>query len=180
MAAVFNMAQQLDHFDDDDDEFFGRQDDDINDHHCGVEAEWNGGFGESLSTRERLAKETELEKVAFVEAYDKYKDSTLQEGFELGLMETFDAAKKIGRLLGKVTTARLLAEQETNDESTTMDSTTTQSIVATAREYFANEFQKDGPENCSKSLESLEETIHSFHQHLVSETEGASTKKNCR
>lgn len=74
--------------DDKDDEFFGFQDDDGDE------------YGD-LGKYERKSKQDEIEKVAFLQAFDETVESRLQEGFEAGYQESFVVAYRIGQLLGK-------------------------------------------------------------------------------
>lgn len=72
----------------DEDEFFGSQEDE-------------GEFG-ALGQRDNLAKDHELKTIGYVEAYDETKEMLLQEGFEAGYRETYDAALRVGQLFGKL------------------------------------------------------------------------------
>ena len=90
--------------DDDDDDFFGNQDDD-------------GDEYGNLAKHEMISKQDELEKVAFLQAYDDHAESRLQEGFEAGYQESFATAYRIGQMLGKhMTMERFKLMKESQSE----------------------------------------------------------------
>jgi hypothetical protein len=141
----------------------------------------NDEFG-SLMQNERAAKELELKTVAFLDAFDEYKDTKLQEGFEHGLLESLEVAIRIGKLLGKPTTVLSLKDvvggeiddksdandlnlvvrgglKKNNDEKKTIDL-----AKDITREFFTNKFQKDdnntcGNNNCQLDLQRLEDLL---------------------
>ncbi|CAJ1929054.1 unnamed protein product [Cylindrotheca closterium] len=73
---------------DDDDDFFGNQSDD-------------GDEYGNLGKHELISQQDEIEKVAFLQAYDDHAESRLQEGFEAGYQESFATAYRIGKMMGK-------------------------------------------------------------------------------
>lgn len=76
----------MDPNDSEDDDFFGDDDDDE---------------GDVLAEREIRAQEQQLENVGFLEAFEEAKEDKLQQGFEDGYTQNFDASVRIGELLGE-------------------------------------------------------------------------------
>ena len=138
----------------DDDEFFGDQD-----------GEDNGSFG-GLSEYELKAKEEEIKKLAYLQAYDEKKELRLQEGFEGRYQETFDSAFRIGKLLGQLTgSERILQEQEQRpvvdgieDESVSSSMKATRK-VRTFITSFQDRVNKKDIEDATAELEILEQEL---------------------
>jgi hypothetical protein len=154
----------------DDDEFFGSQEDENvlgreEDMHTGSNdsslssSKWGEiGFG-ALPERERLAKQSDLETVAFLDTFDEYKESKLQEGFEFGVTETYDTARRIGKLLGKATTVQLLQEKSTGNVHKITNMADIESVKDVTKKFFSEEFQTESSIGCKQSLEGLEKTL---------------------
>ncbi|KAL3928685.1 MAG: hypothetical protein SGARI_004961, partial [Bacillariaceae sp.] len=110
----------------------------------------------SMTQRETQAKQEELKKVAFLDAYDEFKESKLQEGFEAGMIETFDIATRIGKMLGKASTLQKL-QQKSNPTMETPNAGKVDSATGAVNEFFADAFQKETlKESCTEQLEGLE------------------------
>jgi hypothetical protein len=127
----------------DEDEFFGSQDDE-------------GEFG-ALGQHDDLAKDHALKTIGYFESYDETKDILLQEGFEAGYRETYDAALRVGKLFGKLSAeTQLLSGKTTESESK-------QSSEAARRLHeFLTEFQnrpKNVEVNAKESIELLEQEL---------------------
>ena len=80
-----------------DDEFFG----DLHDHDASSTTVTTGNSIVDLETAEAAAVERHFHTLGFHEAYESAKDALLQEGFEDGYQQNFEAAERIGRLLGE-------------------------------------------------------------------------------
>jgi hypothetical protein len=80
-----------------DDEFFG----DLHDQDCKSLAQINDTG--DLEKAESSAVERQFHTLGFHEAYEETKDSLLQQGFEDGYRKNFEAAMRIGQLLGEFT-----------------------------------------------------------------------------
>jgi hypothetical protein len=145
-------------------------------------------FG-SLMQKERSAKELELKTVAFLDAFDEYKESRVQEGFEYGMIESLDVAIRIGKLLGKQTTVQNLTGHvvvgsgnsghggdKDNDDHQVVNgieknsSDKQRKIIdqakAVTRNFFSNKFQMDdnstttyGTDNCQEELQRIEDLL---------------------
>ena len=139
-----------------DDEFFGAQDD--------ADIQEIATFNGSMTQRNAHAKQEELRKVAFLDAYDQYKESKLQEGFESGMTETFDVASRIGKMLGKASTLSKLQQKSTPNKSSNADNV--DKATGTVREFFADTFQnKVSEESSTQQLEGLETNLKTIlHQ----------------
>mmetsp|Transcript_13750 Transcript_13750/g.37814 ORF Transcript_13750/g.37814 Transcript_13750/m.37814 type:complete len:186 (-) Transcript_13750:908-1465(-) len=72
---------------DDDDDFFGDGDDEDND---------------DLNDFDRRAMEERHKTIGYVDAFDAHKEERLQEGFEAGYRESYDASILLGRSLGSM------------------------------------------------------------------------------
>mmetsp|Transcript_26541 Transcript_26541/g.72940 ORF Transcript_26541/g.72940 Transcript_26541/m.72940 type:complete len:174 (+) Transcript_26541:181-702(+) len=148
-----------DYDDDDDDEFFGSQEDDFQPD--GTAAPFRE-FG-NMSRHEIHAKHNELKNIGFLEAYDESKESRLQEGFERGFLDSFEAGKAIGSILGRATTRQIICEKDARGKPKDPVSSegggasrSTAGIAALIHDYFATEFQKDlDSNNGIKGLETL-------------------------
>jgi hypothetical protein len=155
---------------DEDDEFFGAQDDeDVEDLEDGfmtdaiLSSTRRNEFG-VMAQRETLAKKDELKKVAFLDAYDEYKESKLQQGFEAGVLETFDVSTRIGKILGKVTTLQKLQQRSRSLEFT--NACRSESSTGTVREFFSGAFQNESSEDsCTQRLQGLEKKLEIMMKH---------------
>lgn len=83
------------------DEFFGDQEDTAK--QTGTDSCVSIDQADGLAGREARAVESRFRNLGFHEAYDKAKDSMLQQGFEEGYKQSFDLATRIGELLGEAT-----------------------------------------------------------------------------
>jgi len=109
----------------DEDEFFGRQEDQDEPEGSSLTFRRHGDHGESeqaeqannppvgqggLSAAEARATEDRFRTIGYHEAYDQSKEERLQEGFEAGYRDSFDAAFRVGEILGREAMgAKLLA-----------------------------------------------------------------------
>mmetsp|Transcript_17088 Transcript_17088/g.41576 ORF Transcript_17088/g.41576 Transcript_17088/m.41576 type:complete len:150 (+) Transcript_17088:26-475(+) len=141
-------------YDDDDDDFFGSQDNDDGDE-----------YG-NLGKYEVKSKQDEIEKVAFLQAYDDHAESRLQEGFEAGYQESFATAYRIGQMMGKHMTLerfKLMKESQPENSPAVVSVTDASCMVY----QFSKEFQERANDkqidNAKAELEKfekdLEETI---------------------
>ncbi|KAG7369486.1 methylase [Nitzschia inconspicua] len=172
--------------DDSEDDFFGFHDSDHNNHEE-VEEEHeedhnndpfasppsasfnhnNANNDDTMIQRQRRSKEQELRMAAYHQAFDEYQDTSLQEGFEQGVYETFDTAIRIGKLLGHATTHQKLVMKSTSDQ---VDPRVDEATTVT-RDFFSKQFQKEdistndssnSNNNCTVQLESLEQTLQTI------------------
>jgi hypothetical protein len=134
----------------DEDEFFGDQEENDDNVHTS-----SSSYYGRLGDQEVLARENEMKNIGYLEAHEETKEQRLQEGFEAGYRETFDAAMRVGKLLGQAT-ARARLHQEQQEENDAWQ-------VAMARRVreFSIQFEarpKDEPRNmnASQELEDLE------------------------
>lgn len=98
----------------DDDEFFGDQEDLDDDDYGGL-----------LGEREHLARQNELHNVGYLESYEEHKETRLQEGFQTGYKESFEASLRIGKLLGQTTApAQLLLQSPPSSTTASSDANT--------------------------------------------------------
>jgi len=156
--------------DDNDDEFFGSQDD------C------------NMALHELNAKNNEIKNIGFLNGYDEFKESRLQEGFQKGYLESFEIGKMIGKMIGEITTLekatnkRRLENVSSSTASsaspTSSPSTTTQSpsnnfdiparkqnnnVTELVHDFFTNKFQNDkNPNNVVQDLENLKQELKDF------------------
>ncbi|GKY93055.1 hypothetical protein MPSEU_000273800 [Mayamaea pseudoterrestris] len=86
-----------------DDEFFGHLHDQDTDN-----VVTNNIASVDLEVAEASAVQRQFHTLGFHEAYEDAKDSLLQEGFETGYRQNFEAAVRIGQLLGEFTAASRL------------------------------------------------------------------------
>jgi hypothetical protein len=137
--------------DDDDDDFFGSQEDE-------------GDFG-ALGQHDDLAKDHELKTIGYVESYDETKETLLQDGFEAGYRETYEAALRVGRLFGKLSADTQLlpgktAEFESSSSSSHKGSETTSRRLHDFLTEFQNRPKKSEAKNNTKeSIELLEQEL---------------------
>jgi hypothetical protein len=134
----------------DDDEFFGNQEEDDDEVH--TSSSYYGGLGD----QERLARENEMKNIGYFEAHEETKEQRLQEGFEAGYRETFDAATRVGQLLGQATARARLNNNPEQEEHEAR-----QMAMARRVREFSIQFEarpKDEPRNsnASQELEDLE------------------------
>jgi flagellar biosynthesis/type III secretory pathway protein FliH len=155
--------------DDDDDEFFGSQDD------C------------NMAIHELNAKNNEIKNIGFLNAYDEFKESRLQEGFEKGYLESFEIGKMIGKMIGEITTLEKANANEIRlleNVSSTISTTATQQspnnnlvdvqprkenskVTEIVHDFFTNKFQNDkqDPSNVVQDLENLKQELKNL-QHM--------------
>ncbi|KAG7345810.1 methylase [Nitzschia inconspicua] len=182
--------------DDSEDEFFGFHDSDKNNNnHDEVEEEHeedhtndlfasspsssfnhnNANNDDTMIDRQRRSKEQELRMAGYHQAFDEYQDTSLQEGFERGVYETFDIAIRIGKLLGYATTQQMLVMKSTSDQ---VDSSKVDEATTVIRDFFSKQFQKEETllstndsnknnsnnknNNCTVQLERLEQTLQAI------------------
>jgi hypothetical protein len=126
---------------DDEDEFFGNDDEgaDIN--------------RLDLGDRESRAKEEELKKIAYVEAYDVHKETRLQEGFEAGYKDTFKAAMRIGDLLGSTMAQTKFSTDANHTSVDFMDAST--AIARRIRHFLTSEETTTESDEARQELEQL-------------------------
>ena len=127
-----------------DDEFFGSQEE-YNDDEQQQPCESFGDMGK----HDQRAKHHELKTAGFHDAFDESKEEQLQEGFEAGFLESFEAGRAIGQLLGRASTTAILMHASSSSQATTAtEATTATTTTTTSRRtselvhiFFANEFQ---------------------------------------
>jgi hypothetical protein len=174
---------------DDDDDFFGSQyDDDDDDHdYNDSDDDHNVAHGNSnnntvddddddddgpntiriknefgtMGNYEFNAYRNELKNSGYVDAYDEYKDSMLQDGFEIGFQDTYEVSIQLGELLGEITTIQKLlslqsttvatssnipssiSQQQTQIPSSSQSTTIlAREVTSIVRDYFTNKFQQ--------------------------------------
>ena len=159
--------------DDDDDDFFGSQDD------C------------NMALHELNAKNNEIKNIGFLNAYDEFKESRLQEGFQKGYLESFEIGKMIGEMIGEITTLEKATNKRrlenvssstassATSTSISTPSTTTQlpsntfdiparkqnhkNVTEIVHDFFTNKFQNDkNPNNVVQDLENLKQELKDF------------------
>ena len=136
---------------DDGDEFFGNDgDDDDNSNYL------------DLADRESRAKEEELKKIAYVEGYDDNKETRLQEGFEAGYKETFEAAMRIGNFLGS-SVARTKFSTDAN--YTSIESKDASIDIARRIRQFLKTFEETTTEN-EEAQQDLEQLFRELQQSI--------------
>lgn len=86
-----------------DDEFFGNQDSDNDFNGLNQNEEEQALQKCSMAERETRATEEQFRNMGYLKAYEDSKEERLQEGFEAGYKQYFDAAMKLGELLGEAT-----------------------------------------------------------------------------
>lgn len=132
-----------------DDEFFGAQHE---------EDEGCADFGD-MAKHETQARHHQLRTSGFLDAFDESKEELLQEGFEVGFLETFEPGKRLGLMLGKAATQNKLAPNESKQHS---------NQVANQRvhNFFARDFQANrDPTTVGEDLSRLvEETQACFDE----------------
>mmetsp|Transcript_2844 Transcript_2844/g.5131 ORF Transcript_2844/g.5131 Transcript_2844/m.5131 type:complete len:164 (-) Transcript_2844:55-546(-) len=142
--------------DEEEDDFFGSQEEE--DGHTVYQNE----FG-TMAEREFLAKENELKKIGFLDAYDENKEVRLQEGFEAGVIETFDSAVRIGKILGDVTTLaklkKLSEEHPCSTPSVDVEEHQVQGVTTSIIEFLAESFQNSKLNDEVDKLGNLEEKL---------------------
>ena len=124
-----------------DDEFFGSQTED--------EAE----FG-ALCQHENLAKGNEFQTLGYFESYDETNEILLQEGFETGYRQTFEAALRLGKHFGK-----LSAQNELVAVDNAPESSDTASRLHAFLAKFQNRPTNMDLSNAKESIELLEQEL---------------------
>jgi hypothetical protein len=136
--------------DDDDDEFFGSQEDDDA---CGT---GGNGYG-ALGQHETLAKDRDLATIGYFESYDETKEERVQEGFEAGYQQTFEASRRVGELFGQC-----MAHAEFSHNNHNKEAVKRQSLrISRHLHEFLTAFQRgsDDPTFVKESLAALEEEM---------------------
>ena len=134
------------------DEFFGNQEEDDDENHGGND------FG-ALGRHESRAKDRDLAAIGYFESYDETKDSRIQEGFEAGYRQTFDASLRVGELFGQWMAQ---AEFLDDDDDDNHEAVKQQSSTLSRRLHeFLVAFQSGSidPTMVQESLEALEEEM---------------------
>jgi hypothetical protein len=89
----------------------------------------------ALSLQESIAQDQVYKNIGYHQAYDRYKEDKLQEGFEAGYRAYIHDAMRLGDLLGQhmmmMTTTTRMSRMTTNSAATT---TTTNSCDTSSRE----------------------------------------------
>lgn len=136
--------------DETDDEFFGSQEEDFEtDSSLPISCAKNE-FGD-LGEHEIHAKHNELKNVGFLDAYDEFKESRLQEGFEFGFLESFEAGKIIGKMIGEVGTLEKVDERQSENESSLSSNNfgkprTQIRVTEIVHDFFTTKFQNGSDE----------------------------------
>ena len=128
---------------DTDDEFFGNQDE-------------GGDYG-GLGQHESTARGQELRAIGYFESYDETKETLLQEGFEAGYREIYDAALRLGVLFGKLSAETHLSDGR--NESLPDSKSSQYSEAAGCLRDFLTDFQNrpyDAVFNAKETIEFLE------------------------
>jgi hypothetical protein len=153
-----------------DDEFFGSQeeynDDDEQQQQQQHPCESFGDMGK----HDQRAKHHELKTAGFLDAFDESKEEQLQEGFEAGFLESFEAGRAIGQLLGRASTTAILLHASSSSQTTTATEATAATTNSTSRRanelvhrFFANEFQTNrDPGTVRDDLDRLVAKTQSF------------------
>jgi hypothetical protein len=135
--------------DDADDDFFGSQED------C------------HMALHEVNAKNNEIKNIGFLNAYDEFKESRLQEGFEKGYLESFEIGKMIGKIIGEITTLKKatnkirlenVSSSTASSATSTSTSTSTPTTTTTTTQFPSNNF--DIP--ARKRNNTVIELVHDF------------------
>ena len=130
-----------------DDDFFGDQD------------EGEDDFGGRLGAQEDFARQNELKRIGYLEAYDEAKETRLQEGFQVGYKQSFEAASRIGVILGEAVSHVRLKQStigtiangpDTGGETTFIDPS--QEAAKHVREFLTNLDGKES-ERVERSLD---------------------------
>ena len=180
---VDTLRQEYDDYDDDDeddvDEFFGNQSSDEeeyddNGQHTSIsltDVEQNFSPSLSLSKYESQSQERSFHNLGYHEAYDEYKESKLQLGFEEGFITNMDRAVAIGKLLGKCVFIDHYQQQhnENHDDADTPERTENQMRqgygTSLVRHYLEKEQVKDGT-NCDLKNELSKDLEHKLNEIL--------------
>jgi len=141
------------------DEFFGNQENADDHDHDHEEDE----FG-ALGRHETRAHRRDVAALGYVESYDDTKEVRLQEGFEAGYRQTFDASLRVGDLFGQwMARAELLDDNNNdNDKDNQQDAIKQQSSTISRRLHeFLIAFQRGSidPTVVQESLAALEEEM---------------------
>ena len=135
------------------DEFFGSQEDDDA---CGP---GGNGYG-ALGQHETLAKDRDLATIGYFESYDETKEERVQEGFEAGYQQTFEASRRVGELFGQCMAHAEFLEDSHNNRS--KEAVKRQSLMISRHLHeFLTAFQSgsDDPTVVKESLAALEEEM---------------------
>ena len=124
-----------------DDDFFGSQE------------EGKSEFG-ALCQHENLAKGNEFQTLGYFESYDETNEILLQEGFETGYRQTFEAALRLGKHFGK-----LSAQNELVAVDNAPESSDTASRLHAFLAKFQNRPTNMDLSNAKESIELLEQEL---------------------
>jgi hypothetical protein len=94
-----------------DDEFFGDDSGDAKGSTSGEQV------GAGLSEAEAAAERQRFRTLGYHEAYNSCKEEMLQDGFQAGYQDTYEAAMRIGNMLGEVIMQCELGEKTRSQES---------------------------------------------------------------
>lgn len=146
-----NKAMALYNEHDDEDEFFGNDKDDDDENSDILD----------LADRESRAKEEELKKIAYVEGYDDNKETRLQEGFEAGYKETFEAAMRIGEFLGK---SRARTKFSADADHTSIESKDASINIALRIRQFLKTFEETATRESDEARQELEQLFRELQE----------------
>lgn len=150
-----------------DDEFFGSQEDFQTDSTLPISCVQRNEFGD-MGEHEIYAKHNELKNVGFLDAYDEFKESRLQEGFEFGFLESFEAGKIIGKMIGEVATLEKMDDRQSHNESTIPHNNLGIRVTEIVNEFFTTEFQ-NGSADSSNGKQDLENLIAKTENYLAAD-----------
>lgn len=156
-----NIQQEVE-----EDEFFGNQSSD--DDYEQLETTRTGQTPTSLSQFESQSQQQRFHNLGYHEAYDKYKDDNLQQGFEDGFSNTIDHAYNIGLVLGESIFEGDPDEKSANKNQIRIHPSAAAILV---RNYLEAEQVKDGEQggHCKSSIDDVKKLEHDLNEIYIAQ-----------
>lgn len=125
----------------------------------------------ALSLQESIAQDQVYKNIGYHQAYDRYKEDKLQEGFEAGYRAYIHDAMRLGDLLGQhmitmttTTMSRITANSATNTTTTTSSYDTSSREVCHVAETIKNYLLQS--QSISNTNESQDDSTKELHDIL--------------
>mmetsp|Transcript_11711 Transcript_11711/g.17052 ORF Transcript_11711/g.17052 Transcript_11711/m.17052 type:complete len:168 (+) Transcript_11711:52-555(+) len=153
------------------DDFFGDQGDDCDEYvsndFIGVDDANNvnpqqgdsSRVTEGLAFHETRASEETFHNMGYHDGFDEAKELHLQKGFEEGYREVFDAAMRVGKMFGEVSTRAILETVPVSETATIGDC---QQEHANAAALMVKTFLNEQVANETGEIKDLEATLQSM------------------
>lgn len=155
----------------DNDEFFGDQEEEEAIKNVAFrDDEDNDAAHDGLAEREARSTRERFRNLGYLEAYDEAKEERLQEGFEAGYKSYFQAAMRMGQVLGKATACPLLKQDNVNDDDGASNEEIKREIVREVQSFLVSVDKEEVESTMTITPESLDELTKQLQELMLKQS----------